>query len=593
MRTPHPLLALCAEDERGGIRTPLHPRDSVCGKDRSGANRIGGHPGGAPKRIGACWAASGLDEVLLGDKCLAKVPRSDALAGRACRLWKNLQFHPEGISIDATCGRAPQEDVPFEQAGLFGLGVGRNALPVTDQVVQEPRVATGHKAESRDARAVGMEIGRGTFEVGPEPEESNDHIVDKGRALRAVEHATPGEKNVVVDQERPMVDLEEQVVERIVVAAIPGDAGALPHPIQPDAERGPEDVVLRDADIHGTVEFDAPLLGAVKELLPMDVVDGVSRNLAEGRAHAADDAGLFTVVDVIVQDKVAADGFFVPSAFECPADGVHITLGRIRGGVVKRIAVFAEGDSGAPAVVNLIVLDPPTATPVRAEQTDLLRSGRSPGCRGLAQDESTDGEIMNAGFGGVEHGGPGSHLDERLVGIDGAKSGCDGGLVRIHVRDPFHGFERRVEQPKPGTVALGNFLSVEINGSPVVFAAFGIEPVATNLRGERVEGAEEGIGQDGFPDPPRDLPPSGDHFGPRDLDPLPRCGLINDAAIIGRSTARRIDPFAVNSGVDGDRITGFGDQGRSRDGAQWLLCCAGIGIISAMGDMEGSPRRPG
>ena len=57
-----------------------------------------------------------------------------------------------------------------------------------------------------------------------------------------------------------MVDLDEEVLARpVVVKQIPGDPRPLGHPVEPDAPRRAENVVVADLGVDGSVEFYASI----------------------------------------------------------------------------------------------------------------------------------------------------------------------------------------------------------------------------------------------------------------------------------------------------------------------------------------------
>jgi hypothetical protein len=84
-----------------------------------------------------------------------------------------------------------------------------------------------------------------------------------------------------------------------------------------------------------------------------------------------------------------------------------------------------------------------------------------------------------------------------------------------------------------------------------------IEPVAPYLFRVGVEITETAIGDFQFPGVAGNLLPRAEIFRASDNDLfIWRC-LIGNTAIIGCSTQRWCNPFAVNSSVDGDSIAGL------------------------------------
>ncbi len=89
-----------------------------------------------------------------------------------------------------------------------------------------------------------------------------DEVVGIGTTLRIVFNRLGRQENIVIDHERAVVHLDEQIVGGVVMAEVVGDPRPLGHPVQPDAAAGPVDVVPADRGIDGPVEFDARHLGA-------------------------------------------------------------------------------------------------------------------------------------------------------------------------------------------------------------------------------------------------------------------------------------------------------------------------------------------
>src|ERR1019366_2406672 len=116
------------------------------------------------------------------------------------------------------------------------------------------------------------------------------------------------EEKVVVDQERPVIHFDKNIL-TIVVEEVPRDARALRHPVQPEAPIGVIDVVPADLNVNGAVKLDARHLRAAEQLTDMDVMYGVARDGAERSAQAADNPGLLAVRDGVVADNVVADVF--------------------------------------------------------------------------------------------------------------------------------------------------------------------------------------------------------------------------------------------------------------------------------------------
>ena len=74
-------------------------------------------------------------------------------------------------------------------------------------------------------------------------------------------------------------------------------------------------VVVFDHHIDRAVKLDPGHLPAGEHALRADIVDFVADDLAKRAAHAAGDAGLFTMMNMVVADDMTADGFLAPAAF--------------------------------------------------------------------------------------------------------------------------------------------------------------------------------------------------------------------------------------------------------------------------------------
>src|ERR1035437_6069763 len=129
---------------------------------------------------------------------------------------------------------------------------------------------------------------------------------------------------------------------------VAGYLRALRHPVQPEPQAGPVDVVVGDDRINGGVELDTGHLGPGEEPADVDVVDGVAGDGAERGAEAADDARLLAVRNGVVADAVVANVLSGPGdRIRMGAlDGLYVALCGVGRGVVILVAVFAEGAAG-------------------------------------------------------------------------------------------------------------------------------------------------------------------------------------------------------------------------------------------------------
>src|SRR5699024_6795045 len=123
-------------------------------------------------------------------------------------------------------------------------------------------------------------------------------------------------------------DFQEEVFLPIVaVEQVAAHRGALGLPVQPDALVAVVDDVVVDDHVDGGVQLDAGHLGAGEFAPDVDVVYVVVGNGGEGPAHAAHDAGLAAVVDLVAADDVPADLVPAPAVLQGGEDHLGIGLG--------------------------------------------------------------------------------------------------------------------------------------------------------------------------------------------------------------------------------------------------------------------------
>jgi hypothetical protein len=95
---------------------------------------------------------------------------------------------------------------------------------------------------------------------------------------------------------------------------------------------------------------------------------------------------------------------------------------------------------------------------------------------------------------------------------------------------------------------------VLLRGEPV-----GVDdPVAVDLLGERVEGAEQRVRHSHGPHVTVESGPAGDGFGTLDHDMLARGGGVGDATLIAEPAPLRLNPLAVLPAVNDDGIARLG-----------------------------------
>ena len=266
-------------------------------------------------------------------------------------------------------------------------------------------------------------------------------------------------------------------------------------------------MVVADDRVDRAVEFDAGHFGPDEQPPHVDVVDRIARDGAEHGAHAADDARLLAVRNVVVAHDVVADVLLRPAVFQGALDRLDVAFGRVLRGVVPLVAVLAERDADADRVADRVVLDDPALAPVGADQADLLGGGRRPGRGRVLHREAAHRDVIDPRLLGIEHRLAHVDLDVLPVGIDVLELRPDRGLRFVSLSEPERaladGFEhvllvRRLGQP----------VAVQVDRAGVMDAALRLKPVAADDVRERVEVAEETVGECHFPGVVAALSPS-------------------------------------------------------------------------------------
>ena len=333
-----------------------------------------------------------------------------------------------------------------------------------------------------------------------------------------------GEKEVVVDHNRAVLHFQEQIAKAVVVVEqVATDAGALGHPVQPDAGHiaAAVDVVAADERVDRAVELDAGHFRAAEKALHVDVVDVVAGDGAERTSHAAHDAGLFAMVDVVVADDVAADGGAVPAVFQGPPNALGVCVGGAgRVGIVELVAVLAQRHARAARVADVVVLDDPALAPVGGDEADLPGRGRRPVGGRVAEHETPQRNVVDSDlfrredrFADVD-----LHMGRFVVvRVDSGELRPNRGVVFVDLGEPHRllsgGLQcfvhlRRFAQP----------VAVEIDAAGMVLALHGIEPVAVDQIAVGIELAEELVGQRQFPGVAGDFLPAFGRLGAGDDD---------------------------------------------------------------------------
>ncbi len=114
----------------------------------------------------------------------------------------------------------------------------------------------------------------------------------------------------------------------VVVQEVLRNARALGFPVRPNAHDAVMDVIAADGDVDGGVYLDARHFRAAQFHHGVDMVDVVVLYQREDAAHAAYDAALLAMVDVVAAYDVGAYFFLEPAVVLSAADRVALHLRR-------------------------------------------------------------------------------------------------------------------------------------------------------------------------------------------------------------------------------------------------------------------------
>lgn len=235
--------------------------------------------------------------------------------------------------------------------GSAGLSLEFVVVSFDENVVHYSVVAVKDGHEAHDFRAVRDMIRRVALTEFPfhhavaavvyGGDGTGYYIVYKGEAFSGHAEGNVGKENVVVYERGAVADFHEDVLAAhaagkicrvgravVVVQQVLGYAGALGFPVRPDAHDAMVDVIAPYNDVYGGVELDAGHFGAAQFHHVVDMVDVVVLDKREDAAHAAYDAALFAVVDVVSSNDVRADFFLEPAVVLSAADRVALHLRR-------------------------------------------------------------------------------------------------------------------------------------------------------------------------------------------------------------------------------------------------------------------------
>ena len=108
---------------------------------------------------------------------------------------------------------------------------------------------------------------------------------------------------------------------------IPGNSRPLCLPIEPDTAITAVNEIITHLGVQGSVKLDSADFSSMSQSLMVNVVNTIILNLAEGTTHVTDDTGLFTVMDNVPADNMAAHIILVPTGVQSPKNHFLFTLG--------------------------------------------------------------------------------------------------------------------------------------------------------------------------------------------------------------------------------------------------------------------------
>ncbi|SCM77711.1 hypothetical protein KL86PLE_60026 [uncultured Pleomorphomonas sp.] len=253
-----------------------------------------------------------------------------------------------------------------------------------------------------------------------------------------------------------------------------------------------------------------------------------------------------------------------------------------------------------------VVLDDPALRPVGADQSGLVGGRRRPRRGGMRQLEAANGDVVEVMLDGVEDRAAHVDLDQLGIRVRTLEIGPDGRRVFADLGIPdgtrpvgvldrlggagpaVHLLAARRRLKHGGKVRrLVEAASVEIDLAEVLGQAVcgRHEPVATDLLRERVEPAEQGVGDDGPPDVALLASPVGDALGALDHHPLAPGRLVGDAPAVAQPAARRLDPLAIFAFVNDNGVARLRQRRGAVDGAQRHAGRTVAGVRAGDGDV--------
>ena len=369
------------------------------------------------------------------------------------------------------------------------------------------------------------------------------------------------DKDVVVDQGRAVVHLQEDGLRLRVIDDVARDSRSLVGVVHPDAIGGlllvkdAADQVAADDGIDAVVKLNPGRLPAAEFPAVVRIFDEITLDDGSRRALLAGDARLAAATNDVITDDVVSEG-------------VDVTIVHARR--------MSQDNTDAASIDEGAILDNPVLSHARADGARLKLQHRGrPVRRRVHEMKAVDGDIFQTGD--LRHEKTLANVDfsEFRVGISWAEIRTDNRLPVNNLAMPA--LLRFIDLF--GGLLFIERLAVQINVAAMVPLAV-IQPAAGDLQGVGIVIAEEGVGQLDRPDAASPAFPGGHALGAFDDDLLTRCGPVDNTFVLAGSAPGRLDPLAIRPGVDRHGIPRLRDGRRLADGQVGIPPAAGGGIAS-------------
>ena len=278
---------------------------------------------------------------------------------------------------------------------------------------------------------------RNRIMIGKPAAEVMDISAPLGRIVKCIWRC----KNIVIHQIRAMGYFHHQIPV-IFVIDIAAHPGSLSLPVKPGSQCAVMDVIVMNLHIDGRVKLDPGDFMAVKLMFYRNIINLIPINLTEHTAQMAHDSVLPAVVNDIAPNDMGTDPLLSPSYIPGPEHRFHLILvARLsmvfRKFIIARASLFADADTAAFGIVDIIIFDDPALTPVRPQQPLLHGGGRRPGCGGMHHLKSPDCDVIQPCFLREKAGFPYIDFHLFLIWIRSLEIGIDRGGLPVCLTVPL------------------------------------------------------------------------------------------------------------------------------------------------------------